>query len=68
MPACLIKAMSTSASLAEARASPAVKTTWSSGFEALSVVLSRRAARLVSSDASSFKLQAWPEIRDEAEG
>ena len=68
MPACLMKVMSTSASLADASASPAVKTTWSSWFDLFEVVLSSRAARLLSSVASSARLQAWPWILAEAEG
>ena len=68
MPAFLINAMSTSASFADASASPAVKTTWSSLAEAPEVVLSRRAARLLSSVSSSLRLQACPRMRSEAEG
>jgi hypothetical protein len=63
-----MNAISTSASFAEARASPAVKTTWSSLLEASEVVLERRAARLLSRVDSSLRLQAWPEIRSEADG
>ena len=58
MPALRMKGRSTSASGAEARASPAVKTTWSSLLELWAVVLSRRAARFISRVDSSARSHA----------
>lgn len=68
MPACLMKAMSASASLTAANSSPAVKTAWWSKFVPLDVVLLSRLARLFSTVASLLRLQAWPEILDLEEG